>query len=205
MYLSSRFLLTYIKKLDPIYRVNNFQRLFSDMVYELNDIFSRLFEKMHNNKIQLLRGIDSLRRKNEQMRDVNHKKCKALHRLLIRDFLNTAKLSLCLRFPTNPLPEDKLAIQNQRECIVGKLAFINELTSKFCDVIVDLIIEIGSTVVNLTNLKDPKKKTPAPTTVSQPLFSTKIDETTANQFESIGAGSISRTPTFPLPQREYVN
>lgn len=99
------------------------------MVQELTEQVEKIYTKAQNNKVQLLRGIDSLKRRNEQLREVELKKIRNVHRSLIRDFLNSVKLHICLRAPAHPSAEDKVQICHDKDCYFGKLAFINELTS----------------------------------------------------------------------------
>ena len=129
VHISSRFLLEDIKRLDPAYKINNFQKMLHEMVGELAESSGRIYTKAQTNKIQLLRGLDSLKRRNEQIRQLDNKKMRILQRALIRDYCSTLKMHLCLRAPINPNSEDKIQVQNEKDCLAGKLAFINELTS----------------------------------------------------------------------------
>lgn len=130
VHLSSRLLLTYMKKLDATYCANNFQKIFTDMVKECEENFNVLYRRAQKNKVDLARGIDSLKRRNELIKEVNSKRCRALQRAVIREFLNKMSLPICMRFPGNPSPQDGIIIQHPEKCLVGKIKAINELTSK---------------------------------------------------------------------------
>lgn len=106
------------------------------MATELKELIHRLLERVHHNKIQLLRGVDAIKRKNELQLETNYKKCRSLQRMLIRAFLRNEKnisIPLCLKAPLNPnIPnstDGKIVLMNQKQCLHGRLAFINELTS----------------------------------------------------------------------------
>lgn len=95
----ARLLLTYLKKLDNSYRANNYQKLFEEIVLEFEQSSSSLNEKIAEMKLQLFRGIDTIRKNFSALEELYEKKAKALKRSKIRECIQTISIPLCITSP----------------------------------------------------------------------------------------------------------
>lgn len=130
MHLSARLLLGYLKNLDPEYRVNNYQKFYTELLNETNDSFNRCFNRAQKDKIHLMRGIESLRRRIEQLKEENSKRWLTFQRILAREFLNKMTFTICLNSPKIPMSQHQITVQLQDRCPANRVKLMNEMASK---------------------------------------------------------------------------
>lgn len=157
VFLSARYLLTCLRKLEWVYRENNYQKVYNEMVVDFREMIYNLNENIVESKLQLLKGVDTMTRNFIALKEVNEKKKKAIKRGVVREFIQTVSIPLCITSPSTrkqfssappvtpnsknmsksmlqpvqheSLASTKLVILKQKDCIHERFAFMKELTS----------------------------------------------------------------------------
>ena len=116
--------------------------LFEEMVQEFKAVSVHLNNSIIETKLQLLKGLDSIRRNCAVLKDIYEKKKKAIKKTLIREFIQTVTIPLCITSPStrkNLQPKtgkvlvntsEKIILVNQKECNHERFSFMKDLASK---------------------------------------------------------------------------
>ena len=101
-------------------------------------------------KLQLLKGLDNLKRSCKALHEVNEKKMKAIKKTTVREFIKTIKIQLCITSPstmknlegkaksstkkksstTTTIPEKiEITLRDEKGCIHERFAIIRELAA----------------------------------------------------------------------------
>lgn len=131
--------------------------MYNEMVTEFKDMIYTLNENIVEAKLQLLKGLDTVTKNYLALKDLHEKKKKAIKKTVVREFIQTVRISLCITSPAtrkcfatpqaNPnqrgmsrssilqpvqhesLSSPKIVILKQKDCIHERFAFMKELTS----------------------------------------------------------------------------
>ena len=112
------------------------------MVQEFKDVSLDLNNNIIETKLQLLKGLDSIRRNCAVLKEIYEKKKRAIKKTLIQEFIQTVTIPLCITSPSTrkhfqPKPgktlnnsSEKIVLVNQKECTHERFSFMKDLASK---------------------------------------------------------------------------
>jgi len=89
-----------LEELDQSYRENNYYKLYREVFEDFKKMSGALDYSISTTKLQLLIALDALKRNYSSLYEVNEKKKKAIKKALVRDFIKTTKISLCITSPS---------------------------------------------------------------------------------------------------------
>ena len=112
------------------------------MIYEFKVVNIDLNNSIIETKLQLLKGLDSIRRNCTKLKDIYENKKKIIKKILIREFIQNAIIPLCITSPSTRKyfqskigkvsmnSSEKIILINQKECNHERFSFIKDLASK---------------------------------------------------------------------------
>ena len=112
------------------------------MIYEFKAVNLDLNNSIIETKLQLLKGLDLIRRNCIMLKDIYEKKKKIINKTLIREFIQTVTIPLCITSPSTRKylqskmakvsmnSNEKIILVNQKECNHERFSFIKDLASK---------------------------------------------------------------------------
>lgn len=136
-----------LKELDRSYTSDNYYRLYQEMFTDFQKMATNLDFSISTTKLQLLKAYDALKRNFSALDEVNEKKKKAIKKSLIRDFIKSAKIPLCVTSPSTTrslgnatkgtsakksttIPEKvEVTVRDEKGCIHERFAIIRELAA----------------------------------------------------------------------------
>ena len=136
-----------LKELDKSYSSDNYYRLYQEMFTDFQKMANNLDFSISTTKLQLLKAYDALKRNFSALDEVNEKKKKAIKKSLIRDFIKSAKIPLCITSPSTTrtlgaatkglsnkkstsIPEKvEVTVRDEKGCIHERFAIIRELAA----------------------------------------------------------------------------
>ncbi len=151
MHISARFLVSTFKKLDASYSENNYYKLYKEVFEEFKLMTEKLDKSISTIKLQLLKALDNLKRNCKALHEVNEKKMRALKKTIVREFIKTIQIPLCITTPetmknledhtkvndkrkssaTTTTPEKiEITCTNEKGCLHERFAIIKELAAR---------------------------------------------------------------------------
>lgn len=135
-----------LSELDPVYTRDNYYRLYQEIFTDFQKMATNLDFSISTTKLQLLKAYDALTRNFSALDEVNEKKKKAIKKSLIRDFIKSAKIPLCITSPSTTktlgaatkgnakkstsIPEKvEVTVRDEKGCIHERFAIIRELAA----------------------------------------------------------------------------
>ena len=148
--LSAKFLEPLLDRLDYSYTSENYQGLYCEMYGDFEKVAQQLDLTMSKTKLQLLKGLEALKKRYASLENLNEKKRKALKKSFVREFIRMIKIPLCVTSPSTmkslvseeqaqqrsslkkstTIPDKiTLILKNEEGCIHERFALARELAS----------------------------------------------------------------------------